>query len=99
MRREHACPAQRSTTSIDVPHARLSLAPRIGAIAVTAAAAASPSRRARRATATHPQAATGSVDVIAIPTEGATFEFAAQGEIAGSDGWQFDLTFVGTVVR
>lgn len=49
---------------------------------------------------TQNQAATGTLDVTAIPTDGGTtFEFSAQGEIAGADGWQFDLSFTGTVVR
>jgi hypothetical protein len=46
------------------------------------------------------QAGTGTVDVLALPLDGGTsFEFAAQGEIAGSDGWVFDLSFAGVVGR
>lgn len=43
-------------------------------------------------------AATGTVDVIALPTGGGVHhEFHATGEIGGSDGWVFDLHFSGTV--
>jgi hypothetical protein len=44
------------------------------------------------------QAGLGTVDVTALPIDGeATLEFTAEGEIAGPDGWQFELHFVGTV--
>lgn len=46
------------------------------------------------------QAATGTVDVIGLPVDGGlTLEFDAVGEIAGPDGWEFDIHFTGSIPR
>jgi hypothetical protein len=45
------------------------------------------------------QASVGTVDVVSLPVDGETqLEFAAQGAIAGSDGWEFDFHVSATVL-